>query len=197
LSLALSSFANILSGSIPIIMSGSTSFEKGDRKKSGLASDKADSADKRRKKQTLLSLFEINVIRYSLYIDNMRPEYTNPFFLIDFMSLPEDYFVADAHTLYDKFLFRYGTHYIHAAEFGGQILFENSRVDEGESERGDVAEQAWKEMQTAFGSADSVTASLSVPTSFVSVDVGGAHDKLKSNVNAEATRKNDYSKVNQ
>ena len=44
----------------------------------------------------LLSLFEINVIRYSLFIENLKPEYIDPFFMIDFMSLPEDYFSGDA-----------------------------------------------------------------------------------------------------
>jgi hypothetical protein len=44
----------------------------------------------------LLSLFEINVVRYSLFIENMKPEYIDPFFMIDFMSLPENYFSGDA-----------------------------------------------------------------------------------------------------
>lgn len=51
----------------------------------------------------LMSLFEINVIRYGLMIENIRPENIDPFFMIDFMSLPENYFLEDA-------VLKYGIH---------------------------------------------------------------------------------------
>ena len=44
----------------------------------------------------LLTLFEINVIRYALFLENIRPEHIDPFFLIDFMALPESYFSDNA-----------------------------------------------------------------------------------------------------
>lgn len=43
-----------------------------------------------------MSLFEINVIRYALAFEDIRPERLDPFFLIDFMLLPENYFNEDA-----------------------------------------------------------------------------------------------------
>lgn len=117
--------------------------------------------------------------------------------MIDFMSLPEDYFVGNAQQAYDKFLFRYGTHYIHSAEFGGQILFENGRVDENESDRNEMAEEAWKEIQSAFGSSYQEGLSLSVPTSSLSVDLGGGIKKLNSKLDSNGERKNDFTNVDQ
>lgn len=192
-----SSFATIIEFSIPSLTSASSNNEKADRKKNDLSSNKDGSGEKRAKKQILLSLFEINVIRYALHIDSMRPEYISPFFMIDFMSLPEDYFVGNAQQAYDKFLFRYGTHYIHSAEFGGQILFENGRVDESESDRNEMAEEAWKEIQSAFGSSYQEGLSLSVPTSSLSVDLGGGIKKLKSKLDSNGERKNDFTNVDQ
>ena len=51
-------------------------------------------------KQFLLSLFEINVVRYALTIDSLKSENIDPFFMIDFMSLPDDYFMADSYLQY-------------------------------------------------------------------------------------------------
>ena len=47
-------------------------------------------------KQTLISIFEINIIRYALGLGDVKPEDIDPFFMIDFMSLPENYFLGDA-----------------------------------------------------------------------------------------------------
>lgn len=78
--------------------------EEADRKKDANSSDRNSNNEAKAKKQILLSLFEINVIRYSLFIENMRPEYINPFFLIDFMTLPENYFLGDAYQKYGNIL---------------------------------------------------------------------------------------------
>ena len=67
-----------------------------DTSRTANSSNKNENTKSNLKRQMLLSLFEINVIRYSLFIENLKPEYIDPFFMIDFMSLPEDYFSGDA-----------------------------------------------------------------------------------------------------
>jgi hypothetical protein len=57
---------------------------------------------KEENKQLLLSIFEINIIRYGLLLGNTQLANFDPFFLIDFISLPENYFLADAHQKYGK-----------------------------------------------------------------------------------------------
>ena len=75
------------------------------KKSNSANADKTEETKKN--KQTLLSLFEINVIRYSLFIENIRPENLDPFFMIDFMSLPENYFTEDSVQKYGElFLFK-------------------------------------------------------------------------------------------
>ena len=70
------------------------------RKKNSNDFKDAQSDKNNSEKQILISLFEINVIRYALFMENIKPEYIDPFFMIDFMSLPEDYFLADSFQQY-------------------------------------------------------------------------------------------------
>ncbi len=172
-----------------------TKTEAGKRKKDSATSDQSSDNESRRQKQLLLSLFEINVVRYSLFIENLRAEHVHPGFLVDFMTLPADYFSGNADRKYDQFLFRYGTHYVHSAEFGGQILFENSRVSEDESGVEDLAENSWKEIQTTFGSSKSTSVDGSVPVSFVSVDLGGSIQNVDTNSQLKGLRNEAYGKL--
>lgn len=134
--------------------------------------NKDKSLNGQKERQTLLSLFEINVIRYALFIENVRSESIDPFFLIDFMSLPDNYFLNDAVQKYEQFIFRYGTHYIHSAEFGGQILFENTRFIESESSISEELSKSWNEIQKSFGSSLSAGGSVSVPINTMTADSG-------------------------
>ncbi len=70
------------------------------KKKNSNASNQNHNDKTKTTQQMILSLFEINVIRYSLFMENLKPEYIDPFFMIDFMSLPEDYFVGNAYKKY-------------------------------------------------------------------------------------------------
>ena len=88
-------FSSSFGGGLPI-MQFSTQSEKMHREKNGKTSNKAKSDTAQGSKQTLLSLFEINVIRYALFLDNTKPENIDPFFMVDFMSLPENYFASNA-----------------------------------------------------------------------------------------------------
>jgi len=180
-----SSVANSIGGGLPMFASFKTKTESADRKKDSTSSDTASENTARQRKQLLISLFEINVVRYSLFVENLRAHHVHP----------EDYFAADADRKYDQFLFRYGTHYVHSAEFGGQILFENSRVAVDDSDADDLAETSWKEIQTAFGSGKSTGADGSLPTSFVSVDLGGNVQQVDTNSKAKGLRSEDYARL--
>ena len=149
--------------------------------------NKNSNDQKKSEKQSLLSIFEINVIRYALYIDDIKPEDIDPFFLIDFMSLPENYYSTDAYEKYEKFLFRYGTHYIYSAQFGGQIMFENSRAADIDTDMNDLAEQSAREFQNSFGAAVNVEGTVSIPIEFLTADIGGG---LKAMATIDLAQKN-------
>ena len=145
-------------------------------------------------KQTLFSLFEINVIRYSLFVENIRPEHIDAFFMLDFMSLPLNYFLEDSAQKYEKFLFRYGTHYIHAAEFGGQILFENSRTADLEQNMNELAEKSAQEMQSAFGNTAGAGGGGSIPLDFITADLGGNLQHIQTLSRGEKNKNENYQK---
>jgi hypothetical protein len=148
-------------------------------------------------KQSLLSIFEINVIRYALYIDNIKPEDIDPFFLIDFMSLPENYYSTDAYEKYEKFLFRYGTHYIYSAQFGGQIMFENSRAADMATNMNDLAEESAREFQNSFAASVNVEGSVEIPLQFLSADIGGGLNAMATIDLAQKNRNENYLRTTQ
>jgi hypothetical protein len=87
-------------------LSMNSNFEKMSQKKNSKSANKEENEQSQTDRQILISLFEINVIRYALFIENIKPEHIDPFFMIDFMSLPENYFLKDADKKYGKwFLF--------------------------------------------------------------------------------------------
>jgi hypothetical protein len=90
-----STFTSSFGGGMPGLVTFDTGLEKMNRNKNANSNDKKKSDETQVDKKTLLSLFEINIIRYSLFIDNIKPEQIDPFFMIDFMSLPEDYFLEE------------------------------------------------------------------------------------------------------
>ena len=95
----------------------------------------------------------------------------------------------------EKFIFRYGTHYIKSAQFGGQILFENSRTSSVDSDINDLAESAWKEIQTAFGSSTGTGGGVDVPVQLISVNLGGKLKHTETNNLANNNRKQSYGKT--
>jgi hypothetical protein len=90
---------------VPKISTFSSSLETQNRNKHGNSANKGKSAESESEKQSLMSLFEINIIRYELFIENIRAENIDPFFMIDFMSLPENYFLEDAVLKYGELFF--------------------------------------------------------------------------------------------
>lgn len=140
----------------------SVDYEKTNKKSQSETSSDDQIAKSEIERSKLLTLFEINVIRYALSVETMQPDYIDPFFLVDFMTLPESYFEPNAVEKYQKFIFRYGTHYIHSAQFGGQVLFENTRVVDTDADVNEIAKKAWQETQSAFGSSVSLGGSASI-----------------------------------
>ncbi|RNA42532.1 hypothetical protein BpHYR1_011154 [Brachionus plicatilis] len=170
------------------VLSLSLKHENAKLNKNSNSKNQDKSLNGQKEKQTLLSLFEINVIRYALFIENVRSESIDPFFLIDFMSLPENYFLDDAVQKYEQFIFRYGTHYIHSAEFGGQILFENTRSIESGSSINEELSKSWNEIQKSFGSSISGGGSVSVPVNAMTADGGASSVNVNTNDKGQAKK---------
>lgn len=99
-----SSVVKTVAGGIPIIASGSFSDSTQGSIKNTNSKEDGASESKFEGKQMLLSSFEINIIRYALSLDDTKPEDLDPFFLIDLMALPENYFLGDGPQRYGDLL---------------------------------------------------------------------------------------------
>ncbi|XP_035674669.1 uncharacterized protein LOC118414613 isoform X2 [Branchiostoma floridae] len=70
---------------------------------------------------TFMAMVELNVFRYEIFLDFVGPQNLNLAFLRDFLALPGTYFAIGADKEFQKFILRWGTHYITSAKFGGQL----------------------------------------------------------------------------
>ncbi|EDO49894.1 predicted protein [Nematostella vectensis] len=73
--------------------------------------------------QSFLSIFDIDVVRYEIFKDEVKPADLSQAFLQEFMNLPPSYFHPGAGQAYQEFILRWGTHYIKSAKFGGELEF--------------------------------------------------------------------------
>ena len=95
----------------------------------------------------------------------------------------------------EKFLFRYGTHYISSAEFGGQILFQNTRFAEKNIAFNDLAQQSISEIQSAFGSQVGGSLDASITVSGAPIDTGGGMQNTNFKGKGERKGKEDYKQI--
>ncbi|XP_078357304.1 uncharacterized protein LOC144642194 [Oculina patagonica] len=72
-------------------------------------------------KQQYMSVLYIDVDRYEVFMDEVKPEDLSLSFLQEFMNLPNSYFDAEAPLKYQNFIQRWGTHFIKSGKFGGEL----------------------------------------------------------------------------
>ncbi|XP_019618562.1 PREDICTED: uncharacterized protein LOC109465632 [Branchiostoma belcheri] len=83
-------------------------------------------------KQKFMSLMQCNVIRYEIFLDEISPDTLSLPFLRDFLSLPTNFILGRPQL--QKFIIRYGTHFIKSAKFGGSFrLFKTQEASRTES----------------------------------------------------------------
>ncbi|XP_078599632.1 uncharacterized protein LOC144874877 [Branchiostoma floridae x Branchiostoma japonicum] len=101
---------------------GSSSQSGSDFQASGFqASSQASAQLSEASTRTFMAMVELNVFRYEIFLDFVGPENLNLAFLRDFLALPGTYFAIGADREFQKFILRWGTHYITSAKFGGQL----------------------------------------------------------------------------
>ncbi|XP_078358434.1 uncharacterized protein LOC144643147 isoform X2 [Oculina patagonica] len=72
-------------------------------------------------KDSFLALLDVNIERYEIFMDEVKPSDLSLNFLREFMELPLSYYSPGAPIKYQEFVERWGTHYIKSAKFGGQL----------------------------------------------------------------------------
>ncbi|XP_066266192.1 uncharacterized protein [Branchiostoma lanceolatum] len=137
-------------------------------------------------KQTFMSLIQCNVVRYEIFLDEISPDTLSLAFLRDFLSLPPN-FIDDGKGMLQKFLIRYGTHFIKSAQFGGSFrLFQRREASKSESVE-DFSVQAQASYNSIFfnagghfGMGMSSGSSSSSKTSGTHVTVEGGDQEVAS-----------------
>ncbi|XP_078659644.1 uncharacterized protein LOC144904557 [Branchiostoma floridae x Branchiostoma belcheri] len=126
---------------------GSSSQRGSDRQSSNFAARSQETSGlSQSSTQTFMAMLELNVYRYEIFLDFVKPEDLNLAFLRDFLSLPNSYFNVGADREYQFFIRRWGTHAITSAKFGGQLkIIKTKAVTE------DVSQQSFSQAaQTDF-----------------------------------------------
>ncbi|EDO42797.1 predicted protein [Nematostella vectensis] len=102
---------------------------------------------------SLLSIFDVDVDRYEIFKDEVKPQDLSRAFLREFMSLPPSYFDTKAPIAYQDFVLRWGTHYIKSARFGGQLELRKTVQRTSSQTKEQVSEMLEAEYRSLFWSA--------------------------------------------
>ncbi|XP_064604278.1 uncharacterized protein LOC135469660 isoform X3 [Liolophura sinensis] len=119
------------------LFGGGFSVDSFDKESSSQTNSRFNAASRNQKTSQkgamYLSVFELNVIRYELFLDDISFNDLNVEFLEDFLDLPVSYVGTNPQKFQD-FILRWGTHFIKSAKFGGQLkLAKTKRAKEGET----------------------------------------------------------------
>ncbi|XP_035667450.1 uncharacterized protein LOC118410076 [Branchiostoma floridae] len=128
------------------------------------ARSRAEGGVEQTNKQTFMAMLEINVLRYEIFMDDVKPADLNLAFLWDFLRLPVSYFSIGADTKFQNFILRYGTHYIQSAKFGGQLKIIKTKEASSDLSVQAFSERAqtdWKKTFSTFSAEASMTKSSS------------------------------------
>ena len=106
---------------------------------------------KTKKTEKMVGEMAIKVIRYEMYLREVKPNYIDDEFLNCFMNLPQSLFSPKSPQKFQSFIQTYGTHYVKAAKFGGQFKVIKTRKITSTADIKDFRKEIQKEMNNIVG----------------------------------------------
>ncbi|XP_031555977.1 uncharacterized protein LOC116292765 [Actinia tenebrosa] len=103
-------------------------------------------------KQTNLAIFDIDVDRYEIFKDEVKPQDLSRNFLREFVGLHMHYFTPGAPAKFQDFILRWGTHYIKSARFGGQLELRKTQLASMTASKEEFSRESEMEFKTLFSS---------------------------------------------
>eukprot|EP00058_Branchiostoma_floridae_P009125 XP_002594613.1 hypothetical protein BRAFLDRAFT_77582 [Branchiostoma floridae] len=100
--------------------------------------------------ETYISMLELNVFRYEIFLDSVRPQDLELGILRDFLTLPTSYFSIGADRAFQNFILRHGTHYITSAKLGGQLKMIKTKTATAEVSKESFAQAAQSDFKKVF-----------------------------------------------
>jgi len=95
----------------------------------------------------------VKVIRYEMFLREVKPNYIHEDFLNCFLMLPQSFFSPNGPTKFQDFIQRYGTHYVKAAKFGGQLKIVKTREVTSKASINDFRKEMQEQINTIVGNA--------------------------------------------
>jgi len=95
----------------------------------------------------------ISVIRYEMFLREVKPNYIHEDFLNCFLMLPQSFFSPNAPEKFQDFIQRYGTHYVKAAKFGGQLKIVKTREVSTKASIDDFRKEMQEQINKIVGNA--------------------------------------------
>ncbi|XP_078358108.1 uncharacterized protein LOC144642883 isoform X1 [Oculina patagonica] len=102
--------------------------------------------------QQYMAILDVDVDRYQIFMDEVKPSDLSLSFLREFMDLPVSYYHPGAQIKYQNFIQRWGTHYIKSAQFGGQLEIIKTMVASHVASKSEFAEKMEAEYRGLFAS---------------------------------------------
>ncbi|KAJ7378667.1 hypothetical protein OS493_021970 [Desmophyllum pertusum] len=135
--------------------------------------------------QKYMSVFSIDIDRYEIYLDEVKPGDLSVNFLREFMDLPLSYLAPGAAVKFQDFILRWGTHYIKSGKFGGRLqIFKTMEASEvsNKAEFSQVMEAEFRNLFVSFHAKKEQRSSSSQKrqrkTSSTSVTVEGGDQEI-------------------
>ncbi|XP_078666604.1 uncharacterized protein LOC144908685 [Branchiostoma floridae x Branchiostoma belcheri] len=137
---------------------GGISFQTGSDSQSSsfTASSQASAQSSATSTRTFMAMMELNVFRYEIFLDFIKPEDLSLSFLRDFLNLPPSYFDIGAQIVFQNFLLRWGTHCITSAKFGGQLKIIKTKVATEQLSMESFSQAAQSDFKKAFSTFSSL-----------------------------------------
>ena len=101
----------------------------------------------------LVGEMSVSVIRYEMFLREVKPNYIHEDFLDCFLMLPQSFFSPKAPQMFMDFIQRYGTHYVKAAKFGGQLKIVKTKQVTSKASIDDFRTEIQKQVNKIVGSA--------------------------------------------
>jgi len=126
--------------------SGNTNSDSSSAQSSSMSNSNSDTSA-----TNMLAVMEADVKLYQLALGEMKPDDLSVEFYSSLIDLPTSYFDLGADVKYQEFILRWGTHYVHAAKFGGRLSVIKKSKKESKMNHEAFAEHAQDEFSSMLG----------------------------------------------
>ena len=99
----------------------------------------------------MIAMLEADLKLYEIALGELRPDEMSAAFFGDIMALPSSYFDLGAESSFQTFISKWGTHFIKAAKFGGELSIMKTSKKESKMSQEEFAETTQSEFSGMLG----------------------------------------------